>query len=146
LRVLLLNQTSRKFSAKRLQKFVDAIVKVLKNKTLAKKELTVVFVTPKQMQKLNREHRSKDYVTDVLSFAALEEGQLGELVICLQKIQSQAKEHSLSFEEELLYMLLHGILHLLGYEHETNATDAKKMFALQDASFNTLCGLLFQKS
>lgn len=132
-----------------MQKFVDTICKVLQKQissTELKKELTLVFVTPKQMQKLNRLHRKKDFVTDVLSFGALEDEQIGELVICLQKIQSQAKEHALSFEEELVYMLLHGLLHLLGYEHETSPRDAKKMFALQDASFNTLCGLLFKKS
>ncbi len=87
---------------------------------------------------MNHEFRGKDYATDVLSFDSLEPTSLGELVLCPEVLKRQAQEHGLTYQQELGYMLLHGVLHLLGYDHETNPKDAEKMFALQDAVFETL--------
>jgi probable rRNA maturation factor len=53
-------------------------------------------------------------------------------------LKRQAREHKLSFQHELGYMVLHGILHLLGYDHETSEADAEKMFAIQDEVFEKL--------
>ena len=108
-------------------------------KKLRGKELVVAFLDPGPARKLNKQFRQKDYATDVLSFGA--EGDpaaLGELVICPQVIVRQAKEHGLSVREELAYMVLHGVLHLLGFDHETSERDAKKMFKLQDGLFEKL--------
>ena len=63
--------------------------------------------------------------------------QLGELVLCPQVVLKQSKEHNLSFRLELTYMLIHGVLHLLGYEHEGSAHRALEMFNIQDLIFKT---------
>jgi probable rRNA maturation factor len=98
-------------------------------------ELVIVFVDPTEMRTLNKQYRGKDYPTDVLSFESGEDGVLGELVVCPQVLRQQALDTGLTYREELGYMIIHGALHLLGYDHETSASDAKKMFALQDQIF-----------
>ena len=104
-------------------------------------ELTLVFVSAPEIKALNARYRGKESATDVLSFSASnwEPQSLGELVLCLPVIDRQAQEHRHSFREELGYMVLHGILHLLGYEHEKSTTQARRMFQLQDAVFESLC-------
>lgn len=106
--------------------------------SIKKKELVIVFVDSSEMKKLNFAYRKKNYATDVLSFAPGEPGSLGELVLCPSVLKRQAKETGLTYNHELGYMIIHGCLHLLGYDHETNARDAKKMFALQDKLFARL--------
>lgn len=69
------------------------------------------------MKRLNKLYRGKNYATDILSFAP-KEGTLGELVLCLPTIRSQARRNGLGTKEELGYMLVHGVLPLLGYDHE----------------------------
>jgi probable rRNA maturation factor len=101
-------------------------------------ELILVFVDEAGMHDLNKEFRSKDRPTDVLSFAPVEESCLGELVFCREVIEVNAKDHGLSYEAELAYMCLHGILHLLGYDHEESEEEAKIMFSLQDSIFEEL--------
>lgn len=106
-------------------------------------ELVAVFVDEDKIRELNLNFRSKDKATDVLSFSPVEDSSLGELVFCIEVIQSNAKEHKLTFEQELAYMYLHGLLHLLGFEHETNEEDAKEMFDLQDSIFESLSSQFF---
>lgn len=82
----------------------------------------VQLVGNAEMRKLNRLYRRKDYATDVLSFASPEPfrsmGFLGELVIALPVLKRQAREHHHSLETELWILLTHGLLHLLGMDHE----------------------------
>ena len=100
----------------------------------------VVFVNEGEIQRLNRELRDTDKVTDVLSFPALdgikgaeiceedypyeidEEGNLliGSIAICIAKAKEQAEEYGHSYERELHYLLVHGIMHCLGYDHMTD--------------------------
>lgn len=101
----------------------------------AASSVTVVFVDRSRMRRLNSKFRGKNKPTDVLSFAAVDEGSLGELVIALEVIRAQAREHGLSMQDELAYMLLHGVLHLLGYDHEGSKREAAAMFAIQDRVF-----------
>ncbi len=101
-------------------------------------DLTIVFMDTVEAKKLNRQYRQKNYATDVLSF--LDPEELGDLVICPQVIERQAKEHGHSFQEELGYMILHGVLHLLGFDHEKTKKEAKLMFKLQDDLFSVLQG------
>lgn len=103
------------------------------------RELVVVIVSSRQMKKLNAEFRGKDYATDVLSFEGQEPASLGELIVCIDVLKMQAKQHGLTFKQELGYMLLHGILHLLGYDHERGVKKARQMFKLQDDVFEELC-------
>lgn len=101
------------------------------------REVGVVIADHDQMVDLNEKFRGKKGATDVLSFAG--SGPfLGDVVLCRPVLFEQAKAHELAPEEELAYLLLHGILHLLGYDHETSESDAQKMFAIQDKIFEVL--------
>ncbi len=101
-------------------------------------ELVVVFLGEKEARQLNKNYRGKDYATDVLSFSSEDPSCLGELVICPEVISRQAREHEIRVREELGYMILHGFLHLLGYEHERSPSAAKRMFAIQEQLFDQL--------
>lgn len=90
-------------------------------------ELSVTFVDLNEIHELNKIHRGVDSPTDVLSFPqfedvceeAPEEGEicLGDVVICRDKAAQQAEEFGHSFEREILYLFVHSVLHLLGYDH-----------------------------
>jgi probable rRNA maturation factor len=87
-------------------------------------EVTVVFLNDQQIRWYNNEFRKKDYPTDVLSFPvneSTEEGHyLGDILISMETTASQAQEKHHAVETELKILLLHGILHLLGYDHESD--------------------------
>lgn len=102
-------------------------------------ELTIVFVDPKVSARLNKTYRQKSSATDVLSFSGTSPSFLGEIVICPEIIRSQARKLNISFERLCGYVALHGILHLLGYEHEASKRQREQMFALQDELFEFLC-------
>jgi probable rRNA maturation factor len=102
--------------------------------------LVDVTITNNQtIRKFNAKYRNKDMATDVLSFAFLEnakkiKGQpvhLGQIIISYQKAFSQATAYGHSREREFSFLFVHGLLHLLGYNHET-ASDEQKMLDLQD--------------
>ena len=90
-------------------------------------EISVTFVDMEEIHELNKLHRGVDKPTDVLSFPqfediceeAPEEGEicLGDVVICRDKAAEQAEEFGHSFEREILYLFVHSVLHLLGYDH-----------------------------
>lgn len=90
--------------------------------------LSVVVVGRSAMQALNKEYRSEDSVTDVLSFPY--DAASGEIVICYPQAVAQAKQKQAPVNTELAWLLIHGILHVLGYDHET-AEDAKIMRPLE---------------
>lgn len=105
-------------------------------------EVGVVLVDAFEMQELNREHRGKDEPTDVLSFPIDEdEGlagvtrMLGDIVICMPVLVQQAADNDATAGDELVDLLAHGTLHLLGYDHET---DGGEMLMRQDAIVATL--------
>ncbi len=105
---------------------------------ISKKEITIAFVEKDHIKKLNQDFRSRTKVTDILSFSGFTKVELGELVICGTVVDQQAVDHELSRNEELGYLLIHGVLHLLGYEHEKGGQAEKEMFELQDALFEVL--------
>ena len=89
-------------------------------------EVSVTFVEPEEIKELNAQYRRKDAVTDVLSFPQFddwddlpEEGEiaLGDVVICMERAAEQAEEFGHSLEREVLYLFVHSIYHLLGYDH-----------------------------
>ena len=100
----------------------------------ARAELTVALVGDDEMQRLNAAYRGKDRPTDVLAFAMREgkraagdEGTLGDVVISLDTAQRQAESRGHSVDEEVTTLLLHGVLHLLGYDHERSPAAARRM-------------------
>jgi probable rRNA maturation factor len=84
----------------------------------AKGDLSVAIVSDRRMRALNRQFRGKDAVTDVLSFPAQDRGFLGDIVIAAGVSKRQAREAGHSVQTELRVLALHGLLHLLGYDHE----------------------------
>lgn len=102
------------------------------------KTLVLVFVNRQQMKKINFQYRGKNYPTDVLSFSSEDPTSYGELLMSLEVLKKQAQEHDLTWRFELGYMLIHGLLHLLGFEHEKSKHAAQKMFHLQDEVFDEL--------
>jgi probable rRNA maturation factor len=93
-------------------------------------EVSIVFCDNSFIQELNLQYRHKDYATDVLSFPAELEYFLGDIVISLDKAKEQAVD---SFEQEVEMLLCHGLLHLLGYDHELNEEEDKRMNSKQSA-------------
>jgi len=101
--------------------------------------LSLIIVGPKTIRKINREYRNIDKVTDVISFALLDCGddnefdgviELGDIFINRDRVLSQAKEYGHSSKREFVFLFIHGLLHLLGYDH-MNEKDEKIMFSLQ---------------
>jgi len=82
-----------------------------------KKNLSIAFVGDIVIKKLNKQYRGKDRVTDILSFDG-DDDDLGEIIIDLAQIKRQAKKYSKSFQEELIFILVHGLLHLIGYDDQ----------------------------
>jgi len=101
-------------------------------------ELSVVLVGDAEMQRLNHDFRGKDATTDVLAFA-LREGEgaglhpdiLGDVVISLDTAARQARARGAALADEVQVLLTHGVLHLLGYDHERSPRDARAMFRQQ---------------
>jgi len=105
----------------------------------AGKSLTVAFVSDGKMRELNALFRGKRATTDVLSFPSEPdefegiENFLGDIVISLEQAEKQAEENDLEFETEIKQLILHGILHLCGYDHETDAGEMnEREFKLRD--------------
>jgi probable rRNA maturation factor len=96
-------------------------------------ELSLLLVSDAVMRRLNREWRGKNRATDVLSFAQAEgpsaapAGLLGDVVISLDTARRQAAEHAATVGSELDRLLIHGVLHLLGYDHERSPAEARRM-------------------
>jgi probable rRNA maturation factor len=92
-------------------------------------QATVRFVAAEEGRALNRGYRNKDYATNVLSFIYETRPVVGDLVICTTVVQREAKEQGKPFKAHLAHMVVHGMLHLQGYDHETGARDAARMEA-----------------
>lgn len=99
-------------------------------------EVSIAFIGPGEIREINKKYRKKDQATDVLSFAeddccdyngADHPRFLGELAICAEVVKSDAVESGKKYEEELAWVVIHGILHLFGYDHETSKKDADSM-------------------
>ena len=97
-------------------------------------DATIVFVSDAAMRKLNQQFRGKDSATDVLSFPSQPEAfesnaetNLGEIVISLDRAQIQAKENGLTVTNETQQLILHGLLHLCGHDHETDDGEMNRL-------------------
>ena len=107
-------------------------------------DLTVLIDTPERIQTLNREFRKVDAVTDVLTFPAWEgeislcaDGYLGDIMICYERAKEQAETYGHSLVRELSFLTVHGVLHLLGYDHMTE-TEERVMREKQTAILDSI--------
>lgn len=134
---------------------MEALVVQVVNKVLAYEEceeeyeVSISFVDNEEMRSLNNEYRGIDKATDVLSFPMVEfiedelyeedenaeyieeEIALGDIVVSMEKALEQSEEYGHSFNRELAFLLVHGMLHLLGYDHEDGASEGE-MFDKQE--------------
>jgi probable rRNA maturation factor len=106
--------------------------KVLKGENRETETLSLAFINKSEIKKLNKKFRKKNKATDVLSFELSEKGYLGEIVICPEVVKENAKKYGVSAKEEMLKVFVHGILHLLGYDHEKSETKALEMDKKQE--------------
>ncbi|HVO94685.1 MAG TPA: rRNA maturation RNase YbeY [Terriglobales bacterium] len=131
----------KKFPARRLKEVALAILDLLGRSDT---ELSLALIGDREMQQLNAQYRGKNYPTDVLSFpvesdAPLKKPLLGDVVICVDKAAEQARERRRTLDEEMVTLLIHGIVHLMGYDHEQSAKDAKIMTRLEKKILRQLC-------
>ena len=124
-------QRSKPINAKQLRELSEQALQTIGS---SKQAATVVFVSDAAIRKLNKQFRGQDQVTDVLSFPheaerfeAENQLQLGEVVIGVGRAAAQAKQNGLTFSNEVEQMILHGLLHLCGYDHETDDGEMNRL-------------------
>ena len=131
-------------------------VRLLATMNLDRSELSVLIVNDEKIRRLNREFRGKDAPTDVLSFSQLEEVDgpvldpcgitnaretiLGDVIISIDTALRQADEFGVTVAERLRTLLIHGVLHLIGYDHERSPAEASRMFARERQLAATIAG------
>ena len=121
-------------------KYLKKVLKAtLKHEKINNAVFSIIFVDNETIHRINKEYRGMDKVTDVISFAFEDNGKLvynnvrllGEIYICIPRMKEQAKEYGHSEKRELSFLAVHGLLHLLGYDH-MKKEDEKVMFSLQE--------------
>ena len=124
-------QRQGKIKAKQWREFAE---RALKSIGAGDRDATIVFVSDNAIKKLNREFRNQNYATDVLSFPARAEkfemegeASLGEVVISIGRAAAQSKENGLTLANEIQQLILHGLLHLCGYDHETDDGEMNRL-------------------
>ena len=124
-------QRRHKLNPRHWREFGEKAVKAISKE---ERDATIVFVIDQAIKNLNRQFRGKNYATDVLSFPTEAEAfevenqtQLGEVIISVQRAETQAKEHGLRFSIEVSQLILHGLLHLCGYDHETDRGEMNRL-------------------
>ncbi|MCX6764770.1 MAG: rRNA maturation RNase YbeY [Candidatus Nealsonbacteria bacterium] len=141
------NLTKFYLDEKKLKKIIK---KVLIGK-FKKNDLSIAFVNSGIIKNLNKKYRKNNQATDILSFPRFKKTEkqfkvkktgksvnLGEIIICPKEVQKNAKRFKSEFEDELYRVLIHGILHLLGYDHEKSENQAKLMEKKQDYYFQKI--------
>lgn len=131
-----------------LSEFIST--EIISLEEISQVEVTIEICTKAKIQELNREYRKKDKPTDVLSFPVhqdLREKQtqilfdtlcLGDIFICYDIALDQAKKNEISTFEECVHLIIHGALHLLGYDHEISEDECKLMESLEERLLDKL--------
>ena len=134
-------QENQKIALETLEKVAQ---RILNDSGCPDAELSIVIVDDEQIQQINRDYLQRDKPTNVISFAmqegedsGLHPGLLGDVIISADTAARDALEAELTFESELYFLLLHGILHLLGYDHERGTEEeAQRMEAREEELFS----------
>src|SRR5262245_30503013 len=118
-------QRSRKLST---GPWIERVAEMLKALGKANSSVTVAFVSDRTIRELNRQVRGIDKATDVLSFPSdSSDGQLGDIAISVETASRQATENDLTLDGEIAQLMLHGLLHLSGYDHETDNGEMNRL-------------------
>lgn len=116
----------------------QVIYKTLEHENALGSIFSIIFVSEEEIQSINFHYRGKNAVTDVISFAFEDNGNvlasncrvLGDIYVCIPKMKAQAVEYGHSEKRELSFLVVHGMLHLLGYDH-MQKEEEEVMFSLQ---------------
>lgn len=95
-------------------------------------EISLLITDDETIRKYNKEYRNKDRATDVLSFPMEDDIILGDVAISFETAKRQSEEAEINIDREVAFLFIHGLLHLLGYDHETSQEDEEEMFTLQE--------------
>jgi len=134
------NKTGKKF-------FAATTEKIFNISNIDNIRVNIILTDNKFIQSINKDYRKKNSPTDVISFAYRDDQfpnlnseieELGDMYISLEKASEQSLDYGVSFKDELKRLLIHGILHLIGYDHELSDEEAKKMSDLEDKIFNSI--------
>lgn len=137
-KITIYNETNEDFPYLDIIKKV--VMKSLKIERLKNATCSIIIVDKEYIHKLNKEYRNIDKVTDIISFALEDDNKclmpekirlLGDIYICLDRAKEQSQEYGHSLERELCFLAVHGIYHLLGYDHETKEEE-EIMFKKQE--------------
>jgi probable rRNA maturation factor len=128
-----INQSQIQQDLQKLQELAPEVLKSYKTELVTQSEGRIIqinFVSDQEIQELNKLHRSKDSPTDVLSWGFINQDLLphemaGEIYVSIQTCQRQAKEKSHSLEHETIYLIVHGLLHVFDYDHQTDEQEAE---------------------
>lgn len=137
----IINETNE--NIKELKEVKKLVEFALQYQKINKSIFNIIIVDEEKIRYLNKNYRNKDSITDVISFALedddtfikTEERILGDIYICLKRAKDQAVEYGHSFLREISFLTIHGLLHLLGYDH-MNKEEEKIMFNLQEMILN----------
>lgn len=132
MKIQVINRTRNRIDTNRI---VEIANNILSEEKLADRNsyINIVITNDEEITRYNEKFRKKDGPTDVLSFEyGLDEETIGDIVISYETVAKQAPEFENSVQRELYLMIIHGILHILGYDHEKNENDAKAMFEKQN--------------
>ncbi|MFA5820539.1 MAG: rRNA maturation RNase YbeY [Candidatus Gracilibacteria bacterium] len=120
-KIEIFNETKNRIAKAVFQKLAKKAGRILKKNC----DLGVLFCGDKKIRELNKKYRKKDKPTDVLSFGYKKGVWSGDIIISLDTAKKQAKEKGHSLEKELEILFVHGMLHVAGFDHETDAEEAK---------------------
>ena len=112
--------TFRRVPAGIRRKPVQSFAQLLQSEVAKGLAFDCLITGDAEMRRFNRDFRGKDYATDVLSFPSAGGGSLGDLAISAARARAQAREFGHSVEDEIRILMLHGVLHLLGFDHEVD--------------------------
>ena len=137
----IINETNEKISE--LDEIIKLVNFALDYQKINNAIFNIIIVSEDEIHQINKMYRNKDSVTDVISFALEDDNTfvktdvriLGDIYICLKRAKDQSIEYGHSFLRELSFLTIHGLLHLLGYDH-MNEEDEKIMFKLQEMILN----------
>lgn len=127
-----------------IEKIKEIVKFTLEKENCSNGSLNIIFVSNDEIHEINKKYRNVDRVTDVISFALEDDDTLinpssyrilGDIYISLDKAYEQASDYGHSFERELCFLVVHGLYHLLGYDH-MNKNDEEIMFRKQEEVLN----------
>lgn len=134
--ILITDETESGLKPELFQQAAESVMEEL-DTSFEECEISLLICGDSQIKELNKEYREKDYATDVLSFPMAdnpydEGGMLGDIVISLDTAKKQAQEADIALEREISFLFIHGLLHLMGFDHELGEAEEEEMFSLQE--------------